>query len=235
MPTLPQPYQARLSDKIEYNERYTQYRFTLIEPPTMDNQAGQYVLLQIDPKTTRAYSMSDRPDVHASFELLVDHSPNGPGTTFLRQLKFGDEVKAILPLGQFVVRDAPVADELIFLATGSGIAPIKSMLTDLLQNRQDTRPMTLFWGMRHDQDLFWLDFFADLQKSYSNFTFVPVISQPSPNWELSTGHITDYLSQLPLTVPTQFYLCGNQKMVTEIKTVLQEKKISPQFIITEQF
>ncbi len=235
MPITPQKYQVRLSDRLDYNDRYSQYRFELVSPSTMDNQAGQYVLLQIDPKTARAYSMSDRPDITSSFELLVDHQPGGPGTTFLRQLEFGQEISAILPLGHFVIKNEPAADELIFLATGSGIAPIKSMLTDLLQNRAETRPLTLLWGMRHDQDFFWLDFFADLQKHYTNFNFVPVVSQPSPNWQLATGHITDYLEKLPLTLPTQFYLCGNQKMVTSVKEILQKKSIAPEFIITEQF
>ncbi len=231
----PQKYQIRLSDRLDYNQNYSQYRFELISPTTVDNQAGQFALLQIDSKTTRAYSMSDRPDVHTSFELLVDHSPHGPGTTFLRQLKFGDQLEAILPLGKFVIKDNPAVQELVFLATGSGIAPMKSILTDQLQNRHDTRPLTLFWGMRHDSDLFWLDFFADLQKSFPNFNFIPVISQPSPNWQLATGHITDYLEKMTFKVPTQFYICGNAKMQLEVRDILAQKSIQPEFMITEQF
>lgn len=232
---VPQKYQARLSERLDYNDNYSQYRFELIEPAIMDNLAGQFALLQIDSKTARSYSMSDRPDIQTSFELLVDHSPHGPGTTFLRQLKFGDQVEAILPLGKFVIKDSPEVEELVFLATGSGIAPIKSMITDQLQNRHDTRPLTLFWGMRHDSELFWLDFFADLQKNFSNFNFIPVISQPSPAWQLAIGHITDYLEKMTFTVSTQFYICGNAKMQQETKAILAQKSIKPEFIITEQF
>lgn len=232
---MPQQYQARLSDREDYNDRYSQYRFDLVQPLTLENVAGQYVLLQIDEKTTRAYSMSDRPDVQTTFELLVDHQPNGVGTNYLRNLAFGATIKMMAPLGQFVIRDNPEVEQLVFVASGSGIAPIKSMLTDQLQNKNDQRTMTLFWGMRHDADLFWLDFFNDLETHFSNFNFVPVISQPSPNWRLATGHITDYLKKLDLKTKTQFYLCGNAKMMTETKEILHERAVAEEEIITEKF
>lgn len=231
----PQVYQARLSDRQDYNQRYSQYHFELIEPFTLENLAGQYLLLQIDEKTTRAYSMSDRPDVNTSFELLVDHEPAGVGTQFLRQLAFGTSVQVVAPLGQFVVKDDPEVEQLIFVASGSGIAPIKSMITDLLQIKNDKRAVTLFWCMRHDSELFWLDFFSDLQKSFPQFIFVPVISQPSANWQLSTGHVTDYLQQLEKVDKTQFYLCGNPQLIESAKQILANKNVPQTRIITEQF
>ena len=231
----PQKYQARLSDRQDYNDRYSQYHFELVEPLTLENLAGQYVLLQVNEKTARAYSMSDRPDVNTSFELLVDHEPAGMGTTFLRQLKFGDRVQVLAPLGQFVVKADPEIKELIFVASGSGIAPIKSMVTDLLQIKGDQRPITVFWSMRYDNELFWLDFFADLQKSFSQFTFVPIISRPSENWQLAIGHATDYLQKLENVDKTQFYLCGNPQLVATSKQILLDKKVLATNIIAEQF
>ncbi|MDO5561384.1 MAG: FAD-binding oxidoreductase [bacterium] len=231
----PQKFQARLSDRQDYNQRYSQYHFELIEPLTLENLAGQYLMLQIDEKTARAYSMSDRPDMNTSFELLVDHAPAGVGTQFLRQLAFGASVQVIAPLGQFVVKEDPEVEQLIFVTSGSGIAPIKSMITDLLQIKNDKRAVTLFWGMRHDSELFWLDFFSDLQKSFPQFTFVPVISQPSANWQLSIGHVTDYLQQLEKVDKAQFYLCGNPQMVESVKQILTTKNVPAERIIVEQF
>ncbi len=232
----PQKITARLADRQDYNDRYSQYHFELVQPFSLENEAGQYVLLQVDPTTSRAYSMTDRPDIDSSFELLVDHQPAGKGTTFLRQLPLGASADFIAPLGHFVIKDNPNIKNFCFVATGSGIAPFKSILTDRLQLRNDQRSFTLFWGMRHDNELFWLDFFWDLQKNFPNFNFVPVVSQPSPSWQLTTGHVTDQLAKLDFTSDTKFYLCGNPTMVNAVKTLLlTDKHQDLTQIIIEQF
>ncbi len=232
----PQQYTVRLADRIDYNDTFSQYRFELVQPTTIENLAGQYVMFQIDPTTARAYSMSDRPDVNSSFELLVDHSPAGPGVTYLRNLAFGATATVIAPLGHFTYRDDPSISALYYFATGCGISAIKSMITDRLQNHQDPRPITLYWGLRHDSDFFWLETFQELADSFPNFTFVPIVSQPSPAYQGLTGRVTDILPELPTNQKAQYYFCGNQKMIDDATAFLsQEKHIPAEQIISEQF
>lgn len=230
----PKQMTAKLSDRIIYNDRYCQYHFELVEPFKIHNQAGQYVMLQIDEKTMRAYSMCDRPDIDSSFEILVDQQPAGAGTTFLKNLPLGAEVKLMAPLGQLYVPTDSPAKQLILVATGSGISPFKAIVTDQLQLQNNPRPITLIWGMRHDSEFFWLDFFTDLAQNYPQLTFIPVVSQPSPDWALATGHVTDFVDKLDFT-DSQVLLCGNPKMIEANKALLEKHQLQPSQIIIEQF
>ena len=232
---IPQKMKARLSDRQDYNDRYAQYRFELSEPFKLANEAGQYVMFKVADETMRAYSMADRPDVENSFEILVDHQPNGLGTNFLRNLKFGQEVEILAPLGQLTVKEEVTADTLVFIATGCGISPFKAIITDQLQLKKTPRKIVLLWGMRHDDELFWTEDFQSMQDAYENFTFLPLISRPSEDWAGETGRVTDFLRDTEFDASTHFYTCGAKCMVDEVHDILVNKGIEPNKIETERF
>lgn len=232
----PQPYTARLEDKIIHNEKFVQLIFELEAPHLMDFEAGQYVSIQVDPAgTRRSYSICSSPANNHGFELLIDLEPHGPGTTFLNNLKFGDEISLLGPMGKFLVQAEPAEPELVFIATGCGVTPFRSMILDLLQTKKEIRPITLFWGLRFTHQLFWQDQMSELQDGFSNFKFHPVISRPSPEWNLCSGRVTDCLSVHEMSQTAGYYLCGNQQMIADATEVLTKVGVKPEQIHYEKF
>ena len=245
-PAPPQQYIATLADIMVLNDKFIQYEFELVQPNELNFIAGQYASFLVNPNgTRRSYSICSSPSVTHGFELLIDMEPNGLGVQFFKNLKNGDEVSFLAPLGRFVINDVPVNDastgnssaesEITLIATGSGIAPFRSMILDLLQDKQDQRPVTLYWGMRFVEQLFWLDEFEDLQQSFSNFKFNPVISKPVPDWPLSRGRVTDVLGVLDCSIQAGYYVCGNPNMVEDIIALLGNKGIPVERIHQEKF
>ena len=234
----PKQYLAKFEDKIQHNEKFVQYMFELVEPHDMPFVAGQYVSIKVnDAGERRSYSICSSPDITHGFELALDITPGGAGCKYLEGLQFGQEISLLGPMGRFVVEDEALAKEpaLIFIATGSGIAPFHSMLLDMLQLRHDTRPMVLYWGLRHEQELFWELEFKDLSEHFPNFSFHPVISRPGAEWNLCTGHVSDCLIKHGIAQPAGFYLCGNKPMIEETTALLLQTGVTPEYIHHEKF
>lgn len=232
----PTQFTARLEEKQVLNEKYTQFSFELVKPSRMEFQAGQYVSLQVSPDgTRRSYSICSSPGIDHGFELLIDTEPNGIGCQFLAGLEFGQEVSLLAPLGAFTIAEGNQEQELDLIATGSGIAPFYAMVQDLLQVKRDTRPINLYWGMRHGHHLFWLDEMKELMENFPNFHFTPILSQPEKDWSLSRGHVTDALVAKELKPDTGYYLCGSSAMIADVKQLLLDKGIAAEFIHHEKF
>lgn len=234
MPT--QLYTAILEDKLIYNSKFTHYSFELREPHRLEFQAGQYVSIQVaDDGSRRLYSIISSPSITHGFEILVESIAHGLGSRFLEQLKFGDEISLLAPMGEFTINHTQDERAIHFIATGSGIAPIRCMLFDLLQNRQDSRKIQLYWGLRHPNDLIWQNDFLNLSETYSNFKFHPVMSQPLDEWTLCRGRVTDCLLVHDLMTQAGYYLCGSQEMVADVTKILIEKEVDKKFIHSEKY
>jgi NAD(P)H-flavin reductase len=234
----PKQYKARLEDKIQHNPKFVQYMFELTEPNEMPFVAGQYVSIKVnDQGERRSYSICSSPAITHGFELAVDVSPGGLGCQYLEALQFGQTIELLGPMGRFVVTDQDLELEpaLIFVATGSGIAPFYSMLADLLQVRHDSRPMVLYWGVRHEDELFWLLEFQQLTEHFANFSFHPVISKPGSEWTLCAGRVTDCLTNHGVTQPAGYYLCGNKPMIEDVTSLLNAAGVALERIHHEKF
>jgi NAD(P)H-flavin reductase len=223
----PQQCVTKLSDRQVFNDKFILLTFGYTQPAQVPFQAGQYVsVLVSDHGDRRSYSIASSPEVTHSFDLLADISPAGVGSTFLANAPIGSEVKVLGPLGRFIISEGTDESELVFLATGSGIAPIKSMILDQLQVKGDKRPMTLYWGMRHVEQLFWVEEFTQLAEAFPHFSFHPVISQPMPEWTLCRGRVTDCLrTHQPHTEKAGYYICGNAPMLQEVMQILTERGV----------
>lgn len=232
----PQKMQAKLANRLDFNERYSHYRFEMVSPFKMNNLAGQYVMIDVGQGQKRAYSMCDRPDVDSSFELLVDHRPGGIGTTYLKNLAFGQTIDFIAPLGDLVVDErADDAKMMVLLAGGCGIAPFRAILADQLQNKHDERSWLLLWAMEDDRQLFWQDDLMIIDKEFPNFKLVPIITKPSPDWQGQTGLITDFVANFSFPKPSQFYFCGCQEMIAALKEILAKKGVPAERLVSEKF
>ncbi len=238
-PTSPaQSYRARLEDKTEYNDKYHHFSFELIEPNRLEFKAGQYLSLEVtEAGLRRSYSLSNNPQTTNQVELLVDLSPGGPGSKFFKQLEFGQEVNFLAPLGEFVVpNDLPATiDHLYFIATGSGVAPFKSMIENQLRHQGDQRQLTLHWGMRHADELFWLDEWRELTETFDNFHFHPVLSQAPEAWSLCRGRVTDCLQVHSQSPTAAYFLCGSNTMINDTKLLLKNQAVASSNIFFEKY
>lgn len=233
-------YMARVSEKyyLTENERFLLVKFELVKPDRMSYLAGQYVSLRINEQgERRSYSIASTPDLTHGFQLVAEMVEGGGGSEFLRNIAIGEAVEVVAPLGKFVVREA-TKSKLLFVATGSGIVPIWSMINDLLINQHYQQAIRLHWGLRSETDIYWLDNLERLVEEYPNFVFDLVLSKPSEGWELCSGHVQDCLrrdfSSAGLT-EWEGYVCGSPTMVAETTQVLTELKMETTKIYHEKF
>jgi CDP-4-dehydro-6-deoxyglucose reductase, E3 len=107
---------------------------------------------------------------------------------------------------------------IIFIATGTGFAPIKSMIEDLI-NRNLKREVTFYWGGRRPADLYMADLARKWEARERWFRFVPVLSKPDPSWAGRTGRIHKAVAEdFPDLSRHQVYACGNPMMVKAART-----------------
>jgi NAD(P)H-flavin reductase len=241
----PQTYRARVSDKyfLTENERFLLVKLELVEPERIHFVAGQYVSVEVSEQgERRSYSIASTPDTDHGVTLVVEMVPQGKGSAYWREIVVGVEVRLLAPLGRFVVdcrhEEIDSASKLLFVATGSGIVPIWSMIHDLLLVHHETRPIRLHWGMRSEADLFWVDNLERLAEEHPNFVFDIVLSQPSETWSLCRGHVQDCLRRDFATEKlSQWhgYVCGSPEHVSDIASCLTELGMYKEHIQHERF
>lgn len=221
-------YTARLANKTVYNPRYARLDFELVSPPRIEFVAGQYIILNLpDGVNKRQYSITSYPDKDHGIDLLIDIKPDGVGSQYLASLDFGAEIEFMGPAGQFVVQKTAPDVKQYFVATGAGIAPMRSMIQTMLIDEHDPRPIHLFWGMRYPEDIFWEEEFYEFAKQYPQFDFELILSKPPAGWRLSQGYVTDLLNSMVDDYhQSHFYLCGGSQMIEDSLRLLETKGVN---------
>ncbi len=214
----------------------------LIEPEEIDFRAGQFIQLRVpeyrltDEPVYRAYSMASSPSNNNKVELEIRYVPEGICTTYVHQhLNEGDRVVINGPYGDFYLRDTE--REIIFIAGGSGMAPIKSIITYMAENNIQ-RKARYFFGARTEKDLFLRDKMKEFEKKLTDFKFVPALSDPEEdsNWEGKTGLITEVVNEyLENGENKEAYLCGSPGMIKACVEILTENGIPENLIFYDEF
>ncbi len=175
-------------------------------------KAGQYLEVILADGARRSFSMANAPQ---QSDLAVLHVRVLPGGRFsddtLRGLAAGASLKVELPYGDFWLREG--AKPAVFVASGTGFAPVKSILEDAFR-RSVAREMVLYWGARREKDLYLVDLPQKWAGAHANFRFVPVLSEPDAGWGGRSGLVhravmQDYASLADCEV----YACGVTAMV----------------------
>jgi len=215
---------------------------------TIEFEAGKYVQLVIPPhgkireSTQRAYSMSSKPSSKNQIELLVRLVPGGIATTYVHQhLEVGHKLELIGPFGDFRRTESDAV--MLCIAGGSGMAPFKSMLYDMLERGDTNREVWYFFGARSTKDMFYLDEMRELEEQLPNYHFVPALSEPQDGdgWNGPTGLITDVLdSYLKETIETEGrvlegYLCGSPGMIDACNRVMNDNGVSQDNVYYDKF
>ena len=182
--------------------------------------AGQYIDILLKEGKRRSFSLANAPHDDEFLQLHVRNYPGGAFTEHVfSHMKVRDMLRFTGPLGSFFLRDMSADNDIIFLASGTGFAPIKSILEHIFyqeSNRNDKRKMTLYWGARTKADLYLIDLANSWQRQHDNFTFVPVLSEPLPsdNWPGRTGLVHEAVMQDHANLAKhQVYACGAPAMI----------------------
>jgi CDP-4-dehydro-6-deoxyglucose reductase len=234
----PQQFKAQVSEHILINDKFQYLHLELLEPHQLNFVAGQYVSFDLGEGYRRSYSIASSPAINHAFDLCVDVSPKGKGSDFLRKLRPGDKVQFLAPLGKFTMapEDTEKEKKLLFVATGSGITPLRSMILDLLEVRQDKRPIQLHWGLRHVEDMFWEEDFRLKHSYFTNFHFHLTLSKPPEHWPLCSGYVSDCVrSELELGSDWGVYICGSKVMIEEVTRLVIGMGVPEEQIHFEKF
>ncbi|MFC2972824.1 CDP-6-deoxy-delta-3,4-glucoseen reductase [Azotobacter bryophylli] len=188
----------------------------LMLPPgsRFDYYAGQYAQVLLKDGSRRSYSMATRAAADGQIEWHIRRVPGGAFSGFVFD---GLKPKTVLrlegPFGSFYLRDG--SGPLVFLATGTGFAPIRALLEEL-RERAANRPVHLYWGGRRRQDLYRHDELFALQAELPWLQYTPVLSRPSAacDWQGATGHVQDrVLEDFASLKDAEVYACGSPAMI----------------------
>lgn len=195
---------------------------------------GQYIALQVAPNRINKYSLASYPQGN-KIDLFVDVFPGGIGSQYIKNLAIGDEVKFVGPLGNFAHQPEDQATELIFMATGSGVSPLKAIVEQLVHG-EDRRPMAFYFGLRYPEDVFLKAYFERLVYQHPNFKFFLSLSKPDEKWEGEIGHITELIKRdVSQGDKLAAYLCGAEEMLNEAQGILLSLGTPEQRIYQEKF
>jgi CDP-4-dehydro-6-deoxyglucose reductase, E3 len=176
--------------------------------------AGQYIEFILKDGSRRSFSMANPPHDDEFLQLHVRHVPGGQFTDHVfGAMKERDILRFEGPLGSFFLQES--AKPIVFVASGTGFAPIKAIVEDAFQ-KDIGRPMALYWGARRPQDLYLDDLARRWADEYMHFEYVPVISEarPEDGWTGRTGFVhRAVMEDYPDLSDFQVYACGVPIMV----------------------
>lgn len=203
-------------------------------PPgrTMDFLAGQYADVIGPGGIRRSYSFAKSPQADA-LEFHIRRVDGGAMSAYwFYEAKVNDLLRLYGPKGTFVLRHSPTTD-VVFLATGTGIAPVKSMTEWIAAQPEHMRPRSIqiFWGGRTEEDLYW-----DPSGLMDRISYEPVLSRASIDWHGARGHVQDTF----LTINTeldemQVYACGSSKMIHSARLALISQGLAPDAFFSDAF
>lgn len=235
-------FQAKVGKVRDLTHDIKEVTLEVVDPPEIEMVPGQFVQLRIpeyeltDEPVYRAYSVASNPSDTKHVELEIRLVPNGIATTYVHNyLQEGDDVVFNGPYGDFYLRDTE--SEIICIAGGSGMAPIKSILLSMAEKGIERRAR-YFFGARSKKDLFLVDEMKDIEKQLPNFEFIPALSDPDPedNWEGEVGLITDVLDKhLESGNNVEAYLCGSPGMIDACVKVLTSNGVPEEKIYYDKF
>jgi ferredoxin-NADP reductase len=218
-----EPVTTKLEKIFELTPTVRTFRLRFPQDKWIPFQAGQFCMVQVpkdEKPLKKAYSICSAPFEKGYLDLCIKLVEGGFATNWFWTLREGDPVTVTIPYGGFVLKE-PVAEELVFIATGTGLAPLRSMIMTLLKNGH-SKPMMLIFGVRYENEILYTDELRDLEKRHANFRFIPTISRPK-EWKGEVGYVQEKLKKY-VTDPRnkQIYVCGLIPMIEAVQKAAEE-------------
>jgi ferredoxin-NADP reductase len=222
-----QTYVARLVRSQALSEFTKHLEFEIPSIPRFGFVAGQWLSLKANKpdgeEITRAYSIASAPDESNRFALCLNRVQDGFMSNYLCDMNEGDEISCQGPFGNFILRP-PMRDTLL-IATGTGIAPFRSMLQWLFhatEERHERHQIWLVFGSRYEKDIYYHNEFLQLAREHSNFRYLPTLSRGDEAWKSLRGYVQDHVrSIVGERSDMHAYICGLKKMITANRDLLK--------------
>jgi ferredoxin-NADP reductase len=260
-------YAARLVDKACISESAQCYHleFAIDEMERWDWVPGQFLsAVAVDPRgktQTRAYSIASAPQGNR-FDLCINRVEGGFFSNHLADLSIGDTIQVHGPHGNFTLR-APLTDS-IFVATGTGIAPMRAFTQGLFPSHgpnagadlSEGRRIWVLYGTRYESELYYRDYFESIAAEHPNFHYIATLSRAPQEWGGLRGYVQDHLAPiieerggdknaggevlpgLPPQAPVfdiHTYICGLNNMVAGVRDLLAGHGWHKKQIIFERY
>ncbi len=234
------PCHLRFADfDIESEYRLEWERYRLLE-----------LTSELDEPAVRAYSLANHPSENDRIKLVVriatpphdapSDTPPGKVSSYIFGLKPGDLVTVSGPFGEFHARETD--KEMIFIAGGAGMAPMRSIIRDQLLRRKTARKITFWYGARNMRELCYADEFDELARQHANFSWRVALSEPVADtpWTGHRGFIhsvvyENYLKDHPSPEEAEYYLCGPPLMSAAVIQMLEDLGVEQDNILYDDF
>jgi ferredoxin-NADP reductase len=227
--------QAKLIESSEIAPEVRHFVFEVPEVEKLTFVPGQFVSMNHvinGKKITRAYSVASAPSETNRFELCLNLVQEGLLSPLLFAMQPGETIEIRPPLGMFVLRNPP--RDSILIATGTGIAPFRSILK--AQLNQASQAFTLVFGVRYESHLMYRAEFEEMAQRFPNFRFMPTLSRPPESWTGRTGHVQAHLAEaIGDRRDVDVFLCGLKLMVDDVRNILKEMGFDRKQILFEKY
>jgi Na+-transporting NADH:ubiquinone oxidoreductase subunit F len=204
----------------------------------------------VDAEVTRAYSMANYPEEEGIIMLNVrvasppprapEGTPPGIMSSFIFDLKPGDEVTISGPFGEFFAKETEA--EMMYIGGGAGMAPMRSHIFDQLKRLDSKRKITFWYGARSLREAFYQDEFDELARKHDNFEWHLALSEPLPedNWDGYVGFIHQvvydhYLKDHEAPEDIEYYLCGPPLMLKACMQMFEDLGVEEENIAFDDF
>lgn len=196
---------------------------------------GQYIEFILRNGKRRAFSIANAPHSESGLELHIRLVEGGEFTEYVfNELKEKAIMRIEGPFGGFQLQ-AESNKPIIFAATGTGFSPIKAIIEHMLYN-DNQRPITLYWGGRTPADLYMDDLCKRWAKHVPTFTYIPVLSKPTPDWDGRTGYVQQaIIEDMPDLNGYEAYACGLPAMVDDAQQLFSQHGLDQAAFFSDAF
>ena len=246
------PFRAGGYVQIECPPHTVNYKDFVVEPE-YHGDWNQFNIWRytstVSETVNRAYSMANYPEELGSIMLNVRIAsppprmpdvPPGKMSSYIFNLKPGDEVTISGPFGEFFAKDTK--NEMIFVGGGAGMAPMRSHIFDQFRRLHTDRKVTFWYGARSLREAFYVDDFNAIQAENKHFQWHLALSEPLPedNWTGMKGFIhqvlfDNYLKDHPAPEDCEYYICGPPMMNSAIIKMLTNLGVEPENVLFDDF
>ena len=199
-----------------------------------------------DKQMTRAYSIASGPRGNNKFDLCLNRVEGGFFSNYLCDLDHGCTVHFHGPHGHFVMRN-PLRDSL-FIATGTGIAPMKGFVEALFPengvapaHELNGREVWLVYGTRYESEIYYREYFERIAAKHSNFHYIVSLSRADESWKGARGYVQDHVKVILDARPDHgkdemdAYICGLNEMVSGTRKLLADYGWDKKQIVFERY
>jgi CDP-4-dehydro-6-deoxyglucose reductase len=230
----PKRHSAIIKGMVQLAPDVTHLTLEISGADALDYRPGQYANIVLSDGNARCFSMASKPR-NRTIDFHIRRITGGHFTeSMLSQLSPGDALEVELPQGTFFLHEADDRP-LLMVATGTGLAPIRSILESLLDS-YDCPPVTLYWGARTAADLYLHNEIGAWGDRLCNFNYVPVLSQPDAAWRGRHGYVQHaILKDFADLSDFSIYMCGLPDMIRDARTAFQQRAASLEHMYADIF